>query len=103
VQIINDYDQLSDEWFKARCGSIGGSSIATACAKGRKNKNGTYGVSKTRTDLLYRFAGEILTGKKYESHTNEHMLRGIEREPKARQAYEFERDVEVEQVGMVIP
>jgi putative phage-type endonuclease len=87
---IIDIPQGSDEWFKARVGSIGGSAIATVVSKG-----------SGRTTLLYRMAAEILAGKKLDEYTNDDMKRGIELEPDARREYEFIKGVEVRQVGMV--
>lgn len=84
--------QGSPEWFSARIGSIGGSSIADAVAGG---------TGKMRSNLLYRLAGEILTGQKYEGYSNQHMERGLELEDEARQVYQMERNVEVLQVGLV--
>jgi len=89
---ILECQQLSDEWIKARLGSIGGSSISAVCAKGK---------GKTRETLLYRLAGEILSGEKYEGYQNQHMERGIELESKARELYEFSHDCEVYQVGLI--
>ncbi len=85
-------DQRSDEWFKLRVGSIGGSSIADAVAGGS---------GATRKKLLYKLAGEILSGEKQEGYTNDHMLRGIEQEPEARNLYSLMTGFEVEEVGMV--
>ena len=90
--MIFDYEQGSPEWFEARIGSIGGSSIQSVCAKG---------TGKTRKSLLYRFAGEILSGEKYEGYQNEHMQRGIEQEAEARKAYELFYDKTINQVGLV--
>lgn len=84
-------EQGSDEWFKARLGSIGGSSINSVMAKGK---------GKMRKSLLYRLAGEILSGEPYQSYQNEHMERGKDQEAEARSLYEFMNDVEVEQVGL---
>lgn len=92
MEIIENIDQLSEEWFKMRIGSIGGSSIATAVAKGS---------GATRNKLLYRMAGEILSGEKYEGYSNDHMKRGIDQEPEARSLYEFMRGVEVDQVALI--
>ena len=85
-------EQGSDEWFAARIGSIGGSSIASCVAKGE---------GKTRKNLLYRLAGEILSNEKYDSYSNAHMERGIEQEPEARNMYEFIAGKEVTQVGLI--
>jgi putative phage-type endonuclease len=85
-------EQQTDEWFSARIGSIGGSSISSVLAKGQ---------GKTRQDLMYKLAGEILTGQKTESYRNAYMDRGNQFEPEAREYYEFINDVEVEQVGLI--
>ena len=85
-------EQGSQEWFDARIGSIGGSTIASAVAKGE---------GKMRKNLLYRLAGEILSGQKYESYSNSHMERGTEQEPDSRNLYEFMTGNEVAQVGLV--
>jgi len=85
-------DQGTDEWKKLRIGSIGGSSIQAVMAKGQ---------GKSRKSLMYRFAGEILSGEKYEGYSNADMARGIEQEPHARAAYEWIEDVDTEQVALV--
>jgi putative phage-type endonuclease len=90
MEIIKSCIQGSEEWHSQRLGSIGGSSIATAVSSG-----------KTRQTLLYRMVAEILSGEKTQWYVNEHMLRGIEREPKARELYEFMTDTVVEQVALV--
>lgn len=91
MQIL-DMPQGSDEWLAERLGSIGGSSIASVVAKGE---------GKMRNSLMYRLAGEILSGAKYESFKNEHMERGIEQESEARDMYEFITGNEVTQVGLI--
>jgi len=91
MEIINCV-QGSPEWFTARIGSIGGSSIASVVAGGQ---------GKMRKALLYRLAGEILSGVKYEGYRNADMDRGIEQEADARNVYAMEREIEVVQVGLV--
>ena len=91
MEIIN-CDQGSDIWFSERLGSIGGSSIASVVAGGQ---------GKTRLQLLYRLAGEILSGVKYEGYKNADMERGLEQESEARDVYAMVKEVEVEQVGLV--
>jgi len=90
MKIITEFDQLSEEWEQARLGSIGGSSIGTVVSSGTG-----------RTTLLYRFAGEILSGQKYESYSNDFMRRGIQLEPEARSYYAMLNDKYVWQVAMV--
>ena len=92
MKIITDCEQGFERWHELRRGSIGGSSISSVVAGGQ---------GKTRTALLYRKAGELLSGTSYESYSNAHMERGLEQEPDARAAYEWEMDCEVKQVGIV--
>jgi hypothetical protein len=54
----------------------------------------------TRRKYLIAKAAELITGQVPESYTNEHMERGILREPDARALYEFAEDVDVRQVGL---
>ena len=61
METIN-VEQGSDGWFAARIGSIGGSSIQSAVAKGE---------GKTRKSLMYRLIGEILSGVKYEGYCSD--------------------------------
>lgn len=86
-----DCEQGSKEWFDLRIGSIGGSSIGAVCAKGE---------GKSRKSLLYRFAGEILSGEKYEGYQNHHMERGIALEPEAKRLYAFKTGRDVVNVGL---
>lgn len=85
-------EQGSDEWFKARLGSIGGSSIAAAVAGG---------TGATRQTLMYKLAGQILSGVWEDGYKSEAMIQGTVREPEARTLYELIQGVEVEQVGLV--
>ena len=74
-----------------RIGSIGGSSIGKAVAKGE---------GKVRKQLLYDMTGEILSGEKKEAFRTIHMEEGLKYEDEARSLYAFRMDVEVEQVAM---
>lgn len=89
---IIDCKQLSQEWFEHCLGSIGGSSISSVMAKGK---------GKMRKNLLYRLAGEILSGIPYESYSNYHMERGVELEKDAVDNYFAVTGNEVESVGLV--
>ena len=86
-------DQNTDEWFKLRLGSIGGSSISSVMAKSKD--------AKMRTGKLYELAGEILSGKKTETYESLDMKRGKLFEPEAREYYSFINDVEVEQCALI--
>lgn len=91
MEIIKGIDQGDEAWHQMRLGSIGGSSIAQAVAGGQ---------GKTRTALLYRLAGEILSGVKYEGYSNHHMERGLALEAEARDKYMAETYNIVEQVSL---
>ena len=92
MEIIKDCEQGSEDWHIRRIGSIGGSGIADVVAGG---------TGKMRKNLMYRLAGEILSGEKYVGFKNDHMERGIEQEAAAREMYAYITDNEVEQVGLV--
>jgi len=91
-EIIRDIEQNSPEWFELRLGSVGGSSITSVLAKGK---------GKSRQTLLYKLAGEILTGQQSNEYHAKQFDRGHEWEPVARSWYEFTYDVEVEQVALI--
>ena len=84
---ILDCAQNSEEWYQARLGSIGGSSIPKILAKKRGNSE-----SKMRQDLRYQMAAEILTGTREESYSNKYMERGHKYEPEARALADDFRD-----------
>lgn len=90
---ILHFEQGGSEWFAARIGSLGGSSMNAVMAKGE---------GKTRKQLMYRMVGEILTGTPYEGYTNANMERGTEQESEARLAYEMVTGTTVERVGMFV-
>ncbi len=81
----------SDLWYSLRIGSVGGSSISSVVAGG---------AGKMRKNLLYRLAGEILSGVKYEGYKNADMERGQLQEADGRNVYAMEREVEVYQIGI---
>lgn len=90
-----DLIQRSDDWLKARCGSLGASSVHEALARTKS------GPAASRANLRARLIVERLTGKAIETYQNAAMLTGIEREPEARAAYAFDRDVDVSEVGLI--
>lgn len=85
-------EQRSPEWMAARIGVIGGSSIGDVVAGG---------TGKMRKQLMYRMAGEILSGQNYNGYQSADMIRGVEQEPEARSLYELVSGNTVEQIGMV--
>lgn len=93
---IFDFVQNSPEWYRARAGIPTMSDADVFLMKGRGG-----GESETRKKLLYRKAGEIITGNPAESYSNHHMERGHELEPEARDCYAFISDHDPQLVGFV--
>jgi len=80
-----DIDQNEDDWLDLRAGKVTGSAISKVMA----NYGKAFGepAKKYAVDI----AIERITGNRIESgYTNEHMERGHEQEPIARQLYESE-------------
>lgn len=92
---VVDVAQRSPEWFAARCGSLGGSSLHEIVARTKS------GYAASRASRLATLAVERLTGRTTETFQTQAMLTGIEREPDARAAYEFMTNAEVVEVGLV--
>ncbi len=89
-----DCEQGSEAWFGYKCGRITGTRFAkVVAAKG----------SATYKDLITDLAAEIITGEVEETFKSEHMDRGKDVEPKARQEYESIFELEVEEVGFCLP
>lgn len=89
-------EQGTDEWFAARLGIPTASEFHTVMAKGKDG-----GDSKTRRIYLHKLAGEVLTGEPMEHYSNQHMERGKEWEPDARNAYALIHDCDPEIVGFI--
>jgi putative phage-type endonuclease len=96
-------EQRSEEWFRARLGSLGSSRVHEALAK---NKSGgeSAGRIRVRSDL----ARERMTGVFIPGYKSFAMLQGTEREPDARAAYreqlnagKFGKTIEIEQIALV--
>lgn len=92
--IITDYEQGSEDWFKAKAGNVGASSIDKIITT-------TGARSKQREDFMMQIAGERLTGKCEETFQSQAMLNGIEREAAARALFEMINGVECQKVGIV--
>lgn len=96
---MTDLSQLiqgSEEWLRARAGSLGASQIPLALAKIQK------GFSATRDNVMADLICERLTGEPIETYQSEDMRIGKERESLAREAYCWLRGVDVELVGIVV-
>jgi hypothetical protein len=92
--IIDDIIQGSPEWFTAKAGSVGASSVdKIITTKGEP--------SKSRTEYMMQLAGERITGTCEETFQSIHMANGIEREASARALFEMIHEVECRQVGIV--
>jgi hypothetical protein len=94
---IHDVEQGGDDWFQLRLGIPTASEFATVMASGIDG-----GDSLGRQKLLYRLAGEVLTGIPGETYRNSAMERGKEMEPEACEHYAFTRGVELARVGFVL-
>lgn len=90
------YEQGGEAWHQLRLGMPTASVFGAVMAKGKDG-----GESLDRRALLYRLAGEVLSGEKMEDYANKYMQRGKDMEPEAREQYAFGRRVELRQVGFV--
>ena len=88
-------EQRSEEWFAARCGSLGASQIADAVGT---LKNGQ--PSTTSVNLRAKLVVERLTGQQEEGFTNAAMQWGIDNEDDARRAYSEATGAFVDEMGL---
>ena len=96
MEIIRDIEQGSEEWNQLRIGSVGASSISKIL--GTKGK-----ASTQKKAYMYSLAAEILTGKKADTFSNQHMKNGIEFEANTRMEFQLETFKEVEEVALIFP
>lgn len=87
--------QGSEEWLRARVGSLGGSRMQEAVAR---TKTG-YGAS--RANLMAELICEQLTGQPTNKFITQAMQDGTDREPEGRNAYSFYSGNTVDQVGLI--
>ena len=87
-------EQRSEEWFAARCGSLGASQLNEALAT---TKNG-WGAS--RENIKNRIIAERLTGSPTETFQNAAMAWGMATEEDARKAYEEATGTFVDEMGI---
>jgi len=93
--IVDSFQQRSEEWIKARCGSVGGSSVSRIITS-------TGQISKQRDDYLMQLAAETVSGRPEDSgYLSRHMVNGIEREDASRALFEIIYGIEVRRVGIV--
>jgi putative phage-type endonuclease len=91
----HDVEQRTEAWKRARLGKLTASRIADATARIKS------GWGASRDNLMATLVCERLTGQSAEGYTNAAMLWGIDHEPEARSAYEFELGVVVREVGFI--
>jgi putative phage-type endonuclease len=89
-----ELEQGTEAWRQARCGSLGASSVHEALARTKS------GWGASRANILARLLIERLTGIPQDAYTNAAMQHGIETEPEARAAYQFEAGMLVKQIGL---
>jgi len=87
--------QGSDEWLRARAGSLGASQVHEALAKTKS------GWGAGRANLMAALICERLTGNPTECYVNAAMLHGTQQEPFARAAYAERHGVDVFEVGLI--
>ena len=92
---MSDIVQGSPEWLAMRVGKVTASRIADLMAKTKS------GWGASRANYCAQLVAERLTGMPAESYSNGAMQWGIEKEPLARAAYEFNQDCNVVQVAFV--
>lgn len=88
----NNFSQGSDEWLQHKAGKWSASRAKDLMAKGQ---------GKTRANLIADIVAERMTGRYTEGFKSAAMDKGNEQEQEAREAYEFERGVSIEQVGFI--
>lgn len=88
--------QGTDEWHNARLGKVTASKLSAVMAKTKS------GYSATRTNYMMELICQKLSGQREESYTNAAMQRGNDLEPIARGAYEADKGVFVDEVGLII-
>lgn len=93
MKIIDNLEQNTEEWFIHRAGKITGSVFHTLIGNG-----------ETRNSLIYKLAFEQINKRPMEEerYENEHMKRGHELEPLARDMYRIKTNQEVKEVGFVL-
>lgn len=90
--IYRDIPQGSDQWHQLRLGKVTASRVSDVVARTKT------GWGAGRTNYMAQLIAERLTGEPTDSYINAAMQHGIDTEPQARAAYEFYRDVEVDQI-----
>lgn len=90
-----DLIQGTDEWRRARAGSLGASSLSLALARTRT------GWGASRANIMADLIGERLTGAARSGYVSPAMQHGTDTEAEARSVYEMASGVSVGLVGLV--
>lgn len=88
-------EQRSDEWFEARCGSLGASKIGVALSRLKRSGDRTAAAE----DFMYELAAERLTG--IPAKRSNPMFWGREHEDEARASYAFLTNLPVVKIGLI--
>jgi len=96
IQIFNDIEQGTEEWFSVRAQIPTASMFSAVIAKGRGGA-----PSKTRLTYMYKIAGQIISGQMTENFSTSAMERGHVMEEEARRMYEFDSGNDVNEVGFI--
>ncbi len=93
--IILDHEQGTPEWFAARMGKPSASCFSKLITTGGK-------PSTSASGYIDELIAECLTGESEPFYVNEHMIRGTELEPEAREAYEYISGYTVDECGFIL-
>jgi hypothetical protein len=97
LMTVFDVEQGTPEWFECRRGVPTASVMSTVMASGKDG-----GASITRTKLLHKLAGEIVTGEvAADGYRSAAMEKGKVLEDEARESYSRRKKVEVQRIGFV--
>lgn len=92
--LVHNFEQGSPKWLQARLGIPTASCFSKLITSTGKKSTQIEGYLNT-------LVAETLMGEPPESFSSEWMARGTELEPQARAWYEFQTDLDVDQVGFV--
>lgn len=95
MRIVSDLEQGSAEWLAIRMGRATASCFSNLITSTGKRSTSLPKYAKT-------LAAETLMGQPEESFKSDWMQRGNDIEPLARAWYEFQTDIEIEEVGFII-
>ena len=95
--IYHDVIQGTDQWKQVKAGKFGGTTADTFLVAGKDHD----GIGAGLRTLIYQKAAEYFTGPNLDGYCSPEMERGNELEMYARQRYETENFVKVQQVGYI--